>query len=325
MIYNISIIIPTLGNIENLERLMKSIVSQYIDQNNYEVLIIVNGMSEKQERNNLNKWSEKYSENLKVYFTSEKGVNFARNFGLNRAKFSVALFLDDDCELSNFYFLEEHIRLHKLHSQIFATGGTYLLPACAKYFDEVYNHLQMKWFVAGLKDAELGLKTHYLLGGNFSVKLDAVKNNKLKFDEKILYGGSEYEFFKRANSLGLEMLINELDVIHHTQETLLSLTRKIFKQGQGKAYIDGIYQTAEQGYAKEKKISNSAEDPVHSAARLYFNYVFWIGYYFFQRKYFRIFYHIAKHWLDSLNRLRFEVLNKISQQISNKKEKGDRF
>lgn len=325
MICNISVIIPTLGNIENLNRLMQSIVSQHINQNNYEVIIVVNGLIEKKDVAALDKWSSSYSEILKIYFISEKGVNIARNFGLSRAKFSVALFLDDDCELSNPCFLEEHIHLHSLHEKIFATGGTYLLPDHAKFFDQIYNYIQIKWFVSGIEDAQLSTKTQYLLGGNFSIKLEAAKDRKLKFDENILYGGSEYEFFRKANIIGLKMLTNELDVIHHTQESLLSLTRKIFKQGRGKAYIDGKYQIVSQDFIKEKKISNSSSSIVDRAVRLYFNYIFWMGYYFHQKKYFRIFYHIVKHWSGSLNMWRFEFLSKISQQISSKKEKGDRF
>ena len=325
MICSISVIIPTLGNIENLNRLMKSTVSQHINQNNYEVLIVVNGLIEKKDVAALDKWSMLYSEILKVYFISEKGVNIARNFGLSRAKFSVALFLDDDCELSNPHFLEEHIRLHSLHEQIFAIGGAYLLPASAKYFDQIYNYIQIKWFISGVQDTQLSSKTQYLLGGNFSIKLETVKDRKLKFDENILYGGSEYEFFRKANIIGLKMLTNGLDVIHHTQESLLSLTRKIFKQGRGKAYIDGKYKIVSQDFVKEKKISNRSGGVVDRTVRLYFNYIFWMGYYFYQKKYFRIFYHIVKHWSGSLNMLRFEILSKISQQISSKKEKGDRF
>lgn len=324
MICDISIIIPTLGNLENLERLVRSIINQNIDRNNYEVLIVVNGPVAKKDKEKLHKWSLLLIENIKVYFISEKGVNFARNFGLSHAKFSIALFLDDDCELFNKHFLKEHIRLHNANQQVFATGGGYLLPIYSKFMDEIYNCLQMRWFISGIDDSQLSLRTQYLLGGNFSIKLQILKDKNLKFDEEILYGGSEYEFFKKANIARLEIFTNELDVIHHTQETIFTLSRKIFKQGRGKALIDGKYKTIKQSASYKKTAKNSGSFFV-KMAEIYFNYVFWTGYYFYKKKYLIIFFHIAKDFVSFLNILRFNILSKVTHQIKEKKEKGGRF
>lgn len=319
MIHNISVVIPSLGNLKNLDRLIKSIAAQNLPKNRFEVLLIINGPCIERE---IKLWSEAFSEFLVVCFIPEKGVNRARNYGLQRVRYPIALFLDDDCELPNPFFLSEHLRKHWQHQESFAIGGGYLLPDHSKYFDGAYNTLQMRWFFSGVEQNGLKRTNHHLLGGNVSIKIEGLKAQNLSFDEAVAYGGSEYEFFKKAEMAGLEMLMIDLDVIHHTHESWLSLSRKIFKQGQGKAHIDKKYEAVRQ---IESKINYSGEHFADRLTSLFYNYVFWTGYYFFQGKYFKIIAHLARNIGSSLNARRFEFLKKISNEISKKKEKGDRF
>lgn len=328
MVPEISIIIPTLGDLQNLERLVKSILIQNLDKPKFEVLIIVNGLIENNKKDILIQWSVSFQDFLKLHFLPQKGVNLARNFGLNNAKSNILLFLDDDCELPNAHFFTEHIQFHRKNVQVFATGGGYILPSAAAYFDEIYNYLQMKWFASGIYTDRTVEKTRHLIGGNFSIKAEMAKMKELYFDNFIVYGGSEFEFFRRAHRARLEMITNDWDVIHHTQESLRGLTRKIYKQGRGKAHIDSQLQTFPDNAKKEidiKKEYNKGSGVDEYFFRLYFNYVFWTGYYFFQKKYLNLFFHIGVDLLRGINGLRFELLNKISKQINHKKEKGDRF
>ena len=322
MLSSISIIIPTLGDCISLMRLLNSIQVQQLSKNQYEVLVIVNGLTDKALIDKLESLNSLYTDILKVYFIAIRGVNYARNFGLKQAKFPILLFLDDDCTLPNPNFFQEHIRQHVQNNQIFAIGGGYLLSKNAKYFDEIYNYLQMKWFVSGFINPEVSNKTHHLLGGNFSIKIELAKALKITFDDSILYGGSEYDFFQKADSAGLEILSNELDVIHYTHESFTSLTRKIFKQGRGKAQIDAKFLPYQYTETTKSIELLSIKDMV---IRHYFNYVFWTGYYCYQKKYLFIILHISKEILQKINYYRYYILNKITKQLNNKKDKGDRF
>lgn len=317
----ISIIIPTLGDQEKLERLLTSIQKQkFLGASDiFEVIVVVNGAKVQLAAADFQKLSTLFGPVLKFQFLNQKGVNVARNAGLRQAQAGIVLFLDDDCELHEPYFLSRHISFHNEHPAVFATGGGYQTPLGTGRFDEVYNLIQMHWFTSGLNFPGQNESTRYLLGGNFSIKARIAETLKLIFDEKIVYGGSESEFFKKAGLLKLELRVNSFDVLHHTCENLLSLTRKLYKQGRGKALVDEKY--PETASAVEIRRAGTTDNWL----RLVFNYAFWCGYYFYRKEYFRIFPHVIKDGIAALNVARFRLLNGILKRIAEKKEKGDRF
>lgn len=106
----ISVIIPTYKPDYYIWECLNSIVSQSLDRENYEVLIILNGDKEPffteiesyLKNNNLN--------NFYLIYTQEKGVSNARNIGLDRAKGNYICFVDDDDFLDKNY-LEEMLRV----------------------------------------------------------------------------------------------------------------------------------------------------------------------------------------------------------------------
>lgn len=308
----ISVIVPTLGDFEKLQRLLVSAQKQkfFSASDFFEILVVVNGVK----AGTLQKIDLLSEEFLKVIKVEEKGVNKARNAGLREARASILLFLDDDCEIQDPYFLARHIRFHAEHPAVFATGGGYQLPADCGRFDVFYNSIQMRWFFSGLVQPGQNQKACYLLGGNFSIKAHVALEQKLLFDERIKYGGSESEFFRKAGLLGLELRANSFEVLHHTHETVISLSRKLYKQGRGKALIDEKYPDTTFGAIAET-----------DAGPQLFNYVFWWGYYSYRQEYLRIIPHLFKDVFGLLNVTRFRLLSGISKRLAEKKEKGDRF
>ena len=304
----ISIVIPTLGDPEKLQRLLASIQKQkFLNVTEIiETIVVVNGMQAQES-------DFEFGPFVKFEFLAEKGVNMARNAGVRLAQAPIVLFLDDDCELHEPYFLSRHIAFHREHSSVFATGGGYQLPRGAGRLDEVYNSIQMRWFVSGLLQPGQNEKTRFLLGGNFSIKARMAQDRNLKFDEQIRYGGSESEFFKQAEILKLEVLTNSFDVLHHTGETLFSLSRKLYRQGRGKALID------------EKFPESPAATETGALSCRIFNYVFWWGYYFSRKNYFGILPHVFNDALAAFNAARFRVVRWVSKRLAEKQEKGDRF
>lgn len=307
----ISVIVPTLGESTKLQRLLASTQKQkfYGMPESFEIIVVVNGVKPDESL----KTTSLSSGFLKILNVEEKGVNRARNAGLREARASLLLFLDDDCEIMDPYFLARHIRFHAENPAVFATGGGYQLPSDSGRFDEIYNAIQMRWFLLGLLQPGQNQNTRYLLGGNFSIKAHIAKNLGLLFDEQIKYGGSESEFFKKAGLLGLELHTNSFEVLHHTRETLFSISGKLYQQGRGKALIDEKYPDA--------PIRESSE----SSDRHIFNYIFWFGYYSYRRQYYRIFSHVFKDVIGRLNTARYRLLSGISKRLAEKKEKGDRF
>lgn len=317
----ISIIIPTLGDLGNLQRLLVSIQKQKFSDSSdaFEVIVIVNGPQTPHSEAGFQKLSTMFGAFLKFHFLVSRGVNAARNVGLRQAQAAIVLFLDDDCEVHEPFFLSRHSSFHKEHPGVFAVGGGYQLPVEVGRLDEVYNLIQMHWFDSGLIDPGKSEVTRYLLGGNFSIKARIAKSQNLFFDEQIIYGGSESEFFKRAALFKLELRANSLDVLHHTRENVFTLCRKLYKQGRGKALIDEKY--PETAPAAENTLAQGEDNWL----QLVLNYAFWCGYYFYRKHYFRIFPHVIKDGVAALSAARFRVLDGISKRIADKKEKGDRF
>lgn len=314
--HNISVIIPSLGNQQNLKTVLDSIMVQ--DIQDYEVLLVINGINDSDERRELAQFVKNYPEHIRLFFLDAKGINLARNYGIERAQSEVLFFLDDDCQLSYKSFLKDHVSYHNQHAEVFAYGGGYTLSPAARYFDVVYNDLQMRWFLSGLMEAPA---VKFLLGGNFSVKSSLIKANAIYFDESIVYGGTEFDFFTHAHLSALKMYMNQLNLFHLTRESFFSLTRKLYKQGKGKAIVDSKYPAS---VAKEVG-EESGADSEHRWILAYFNYVFWFGYYRQLKSECKFILHIASDCLNKINFLRFKALQKIGVVLSNKKNDGDRF
>lgn len=301
----ISVIIPSTGNKITLKRLLDSILIQQLSP---QVVVVVNNTTI--ERFKELKSSLKYSFEILWSYSEKKGVNIARNKGIALASSEIILFLDDDCSLRGPLFLNQHLLVHAKKNEVFALGGGYTLLEPSRFWDRVYNYLQMKWFVIGARE----LNARSLLGGNFSVKARLLREFGLSFDESIIYGGSEYEFFVKANRLGLVMEANMPDVVHHTSESLKSIVRKHYLQGRGSALISKKYPD------HKSQGANSITDPLQSVlfnfSLVMLNYVFWFGHDVAQGRGVKVVLRMMGDGYRALNFKRYQILNKISKKMS---------
>lgn len=312
MTNTVSVIIPSLGKESHLVRIAESIRSQDFNPALLEVVIVLNGLSDSRCAE-LKKAIGTCAYSIRVEKIEERSANKARNRGIDLAKNSLLLFLDDDCSLVGRSFLNQHVSAHLRIPTAFGVGGGYALPDSAGFFDRIYNYLQMRWLTLGsLSDGS----AQFLLGGNFSVKSSVLAGNNLRFDDGIAYGGSEYEFFVKAHALGLEMCSDMPDVRHHTSETLRSLSRKHFLQGRGAAIIDQKYPGRKA--VGGKSITDPSQPALTNVLLLYFNYVFWAGYHAHQKRIHLLFTRILGDTFRAFNFYRYEILKKISGQISDK-------
>ncbi|AXI67136.1 glycosyltransferase family 2 protein [Streptococcus suis] len=91
--YNISVVIPTIGRTNLLERAIKSVLKQTVEV--VEIIVVVDGKSE--EVNLLCRRLE--NKKIKVFqLGSSHGGSYARNYGINQAKGKWVALLDDDDE-----------------------------------------------------------------------------------------------------------------------------------------------------------------------------------------------------------------------------------
>lgn len=326
MSLEISIIIPSTGSLNNLIRLATSIKKQDCNLEAIEAIFLINGYFPDQAREKIEKSISEILSRSQIFFDHKVGANRARNSGIRTAKSQLLLFLDDDCVLIKKSFLREHVDFHKKNSEVFAIGGGYALPEEPSFFDRVYNYIQMEWYFSGLFDG-LERRTRHLLGGNFSAKKDIIFKENLFFDEELIYGGTEYEFFRRAEELGLQLRTIELDLQHNSQVGFFSLSRKLLKQGRGKAIVDlklpnsiRVYTDDSAQHSARKKLNMSLR-----MALLFYNYIFWFGYYQQRGGVSTFLKRLFSDLLGLLNYIRYSFFEHNKKQLEEKRKKGDRF
>ena len=314
----ISVVIPTLGQTENLKTLVSSVLNQEkIAKELLDIVIVINGLPQqnyfkiKSDISNLNPEIE-----FQWAYIEQANVNIARNKGLDLARFDYVCFFDDDCELNNRSTLNFYWSAMDKDSQLFALGGGYCLPSTANYWDELYNSIQMAWLLSGKVDQSHNIL--HLLGGNFILNKKILKENSIQFEEQIAYGGSEHQLFLAAATLKLKVQLSNIDVKHNTKETFSKICRKIYKQGQGKALLDEKYGQIENSFKNQnlKYISKTAIEINYLNIKLEFykkilNYIFWFGYYNKQNKSYLIFVKVFSDFLNYLNYLRFKIIDKV--------------
>lgn len=310
----LSVIIPTLGHSSSLSLLLQSIGQQNFDFSQLEVILILNG-ADFRVKNEIEKQFEGLPYSTRLISLNEKSASRARNEGLAVARGEILFFLDDDCEVHVKNTFKYHVDQHMQNPQMFALGGGYLLPLNSGFFDEIYNLIQMSWFVRGQKQSKEALKdTQYLLGGHFSVKSSMVRQNHIDFDNSIAYGGSESAFFKKAALLGLSMKATSIEVTHHTQETMLSVMKKVIKQGRGQALINQKLAHTEQHDTGELQVERV--DPVFKIKLwlTFYNYSFWYGYYSAIGKRSRLIGKISSDFFKFLNKKRYDLLDHLNRK-----------
>lgn len=225
MIYKMSIIVPSHKDSALVANLLSSLKNQIVSFD-FEILIVCNPPSAFMEE------EAKKHLNVRVFHQEKIGVNAARNRGIKESKADIILFLDADCEVSDPHLLEKHCKSYLQDKGLNILGGVYENRS-KKTLDQTYQLIQMRWLLNGLTQNH----AKYLLGGHFSCRKKCLEG--IFFDEEIVYGGSETELFFRLAHYNIHpQLRTDLIVEHNTSLDLVSLIKKLYRQGMGRRYIE---------------------------------------------------------------------------------------
>ena len=85
-----SIVIPLYNKEKHIENTIKSVLEQTVE--NFEIIVINDGSTD----NSFNKVKAINDSRIKLYYTENKGVSHARNFGIKKAPATLIAFLDAD-------------------------------------------------------------------------------------------------------------------------------------------------------------------------------------------------------------------------------------
>jgi glycosyltransferase involved in cell wall biosynthesis len=218
MSLELSVVIPVKSGACGLDRLLRSLAEQR-GVAPFEVHVVFNPRADKVKNHDLP---------LQVW-TSGLGVNRARNCGVEHARGRWIYFLDADCVLPHADHLRTLLEELRRTAENVVCGGPYLLPDGSGRVSQAYHWVQDRWIYEG---AHLEYGWVHLLGGNLAVARSLFST--LKFDEDIVFGGSETDWIARwLLRGGRGKFLPHLGVAHVQSLSTLQLLHKAFLQGYG--------------------------------------------------------------------------------------------
>jgi len=165
---------------------------------------------------------------------SKKGVNSARNVGLSKSSRDLVLFLDSDCEIVDANHIEKLAYFLESKPQASGAGGGYQTAKAANTTTLAYNYLQMQWLRQQIVGSDFSSQA--LIGGHMLLKKSKIGSEK--FDENIIFGGAEKEFFVRLGQQSHLFYVDlNLNVLHTSEISRKDLLKKAKAQGEGDFYI----------------------------------------------------------------------------------------
>ena len=234
---NLTIVIPTHNRNQDVSHLLDSLLKQELSGLLIEVLVVGN-LHDPYLEKLVKSFEKKAAFSIKYFFAARIGVNSARNKGIEKAESSKIYFLDDDVLIRNPQHLRNLYNLSNIHPKIAAIGGSYYLPEKAKLIDTVYHAICTSWLK---EDSQKnGNNKFHLLGGNTLYNKELLQN-RLHFNEKITFGGSETELNLKLHMAQDKYLFNKsLDIEHSTHLNALNLIKKAIRQGMGRCFHETI-------------------------------------------------------------------------------------
>lgn len=130
----LSIIVPVFNvEIHKLNRMLKSIVKQNLNYDDYEVIIVDDGSYD----NIIDKIEQNFfmEIDLKIYIEKHLGVSQARNVGIKHSLGNYVAFVDADDELADGY-LKMALEFMSKYQLDIVIGGIALTNECFEYYEE---------------------------------------------------------------------------------------------------------------------------------------------------------------------------------------------
>lgn len=173
----ISIIVPFLNSEKTLDKCIKSILNQTVD--NYEIILIDNSSTDKS-KNIATSYSQKYNF-IKYYNIKKRSVSAARNKGLSEAKGNLICFVDSDDYISKKYL--EIMYKELINNDLVICNFTSNSSKVNDKIDYVKKIDNNNIFNLILKDKKI---RGYVWNKLF--KKEIIEKNNIKFNENLVIG-----------------------------------------------------------------------------------------------------------------------------------------
>jgi glycosyltransferase involved in cell wall biosynthesis len=225
MSFQFSLIVPTLGNKEDIEFLINSLHLQECKQP-VQLLLCYTGDHLDQLKRELPPVQGHIQ--LDIILSPRPGIASARNHGLRHAKGEIILFMDDDCYLPHGHYLENATALFQKEKHL-GFGGIYLSTKIqTHYVSSFYNYICNLWLLSFLHDGLLKIT----LGGCTMISKSAIEHSRADFFESDEKAAEEYSFNLRLQQKNIPVYLNDqVSVCHNARCSLWQLLRKAWNHG----------------------------------------------------------------------------------------------
>ncbi|MDD3648076.1 MAG: glycosyltransferase family A protein [Candidatus Dojkabacteria bacterium] len=224
-----SVIIPVLNEENFIPKLLKSLNEQTFK--NFEVIVVDNGSKDSTPKV-INELEDSLKYPIKIVHCKEKGISYARNFGVEYAKGEYLIFFDADGVISG-KWLEIAHKLFEKNKNIKAITGIFFHYPTSNIFKLIsYNLLYHFFNFIVLMTNRILFRRYVLTGNNFAIEKKAFTKTGM-FPHKI----HEDIFYTKDNFLKHYSIRN---MRYCLKMVLLNSPRRLEKKGIFQTYIDWI-------------------------------------------------------------------------------------
>jgi glycosyltransferase involved in cell wall biosynthesis len=231
----LSVVIPTYGKGETLEKVIRHLEDQSLPRGEYEVVVVDDG-SPDDTAGRMRRVAAATPLDLRYLRQENRGVSAARNRGVREARAPIVVLLQDDI-LATPDLLTRHLLAHARHPEpTAAVVGRVAWPP-----DWRLDHF-MRWLDDGgpqfryqeiLGRRTIGFRHFYTC--NVSLKRETMLENP--FDEEIVYGYEDLELACRLQAKGFTFHFEE-DALgyHEHRRSFEDFRRRMYASGQSLYY-----------------------------------------------------------------------------------------
>src|SRR5690554_5093462 len=260
----ISVIIPTYNKVQHLELTLFCLGKQDLSDDLFEVIVINDGSTDGT-KEFLNDLRVRY--NLRFFHQPNRGQAIARNFGLQKAKGRIIVFIDDDL-ITPANFLRTHLESHKHGDDKVILGRIYRINSSefsdirslvlgngdntiCRLFDYVKQDLYLDMVETIFKKGFSSLAWICFTGGNSSVKRELLLKvggfdsnfyrwgpEDIELGFRLNSAGIPFDYVPKAYNFHMDVLKDRNQMLKDTAMNLRHLQKKYPDDKRIKDYID---------------------------------------------------------------------------------------
>ena len=224
-----SVIIPNYNGSVFIDKLFRSILSQTLPIDKYEIIIVDNGSTD-----NSVELLEKYAEtisNLKVIvYTNERGSYAARNFAVSKSKGDVLVFTDIDCQPANDWLSLISEITSNITGNFLISGEVELFPLRKEFNYYEWYDLMFSLNQENYAKSQTGATANLIVSRNTYEKVGGFKS---------LISGGDRDFCLRVNDSGGAgfQFHPKIKVLHPARNTAKEIVNKAIRVSEGIAVL----------------------------------------------------------------------------------------